>query len=130
MKVRTDFVTNSSSSSYVIAYRDSNEFSQKIINAIINTTDYDDTRKATAIPDKDAYNKMFMDEYAWLGNTLEEIFEAEDGLEEQYDYVVNMIQNGYKLIKKRISDHDSAFTSFLSILAEDNKDFVILSDGG
>ena len=130
MKVRTDFVTNSSSSSYVIAYRDSNEFSQKIINAIINTTDYDDTRKATAIPDKDAYNKMFMDEYGWLGNTLEEIFEAEDGLEEQYDYVVNMIQNGYKLMKKQISDHDSAFTSFLSILAENNKDFVILSDGG
>lgn len=127
MKTRIDFVTNSSSSSYVIAYRASNEFSQKIINAIINTTDYDDTRKATVIPDKDAYNKMFMDEYSWLGNTLEEIFAAEDGLEEQYNTIASMIQNGYKLMKKCISDHDSAFSSFLGILAKDNADFVIVS---
>ena len=126
MKVRNDFVTNSSSSSYVIAYRTPNEYTSKLIDAIINTTDYDDTRKATIIKKED-WERSFIDENSWLGSTVEEIIAAEDGLGDLYNRIMKLFEDGYQLMNKRISDHDQSFYNFLRTFAADNDDFVIVS---
>jgi hypothetical protein len=90
MKIRNDFVTNSSSSSFVIAYKnvDNNQLLDKIIEALGGKF---------VITTKEELDKYYVDNYGWKDETLEEILDENDYRKDSYEEYLKSIQNGFKI---------------------------------
>jgi len=129
MKVRTDFVTNSSSSSFIIAYRESvNELHNTLVQMIIDSDSYYDTSVADVIDNKDALDKKFL---AWFGcgvDSIRDVIRRDADVREEYNRCVDYLQKGYKLICKSIGYGDNTLQELIRILAKDNDDFVMMGD--
>lgn len=74
MKIRSDFVTNSSSSSFVIAYRESsNPLHNTLVRLIIDSNSHYDTNVAHVITNKEALDKKFL---SWFGCSTDTILDV------------------------------------------------------
>lgn len=135
MKIRNDYVTNSSSSSYVIAFNNdeshqANMAYKRMIDAFVNCEDYDETRKGKIITGKEAWNEYFLDYYGWGQDSIEELLEDEGKhLSDKYNIISEKVSQGFALIVKSVSNSDEGMHNFISLLGEDNDDFIILEDG-
>ncbi len=141
MKIRTDYVTNSSSSSYVIAYRSLPEFDEetitkypflknygKLIEKVLFTEGNDETSAGEVFRNKEEYDKWFIDNYGWRQNTIEEIIYNDGYLRTRYSQAIKYLEKGFNILCKDVDYCDDYCSNMLRELANDEDNFVILED--
>jgi len=142
MKIRSDYVTNSSSSSYVIAYKTLPEIDEetlakypflknygKLIEKVLFTEGDNETSEGEVCRNKEEYDEYFVERYGWKNNsTVESILEEEDYLVDTYNKVIEYLEKGFYILDKSVDYSDTYCSNMIHELAEDKENFVILED--
>lgn len=143
MKLRNDFVTNSSSSSFVIAYRNMPDVDKetlskypfiatfpKMIESVLKFEgSCGETEEANIFHNKEEYDKYFMDRYGWSKTkTIHDIIDDDEYLKELYHKVIEYINDGFIIAEKRVDYSDEGTQGIIRMLAKDNDSFILLED--
>lgn len=138
MKLRQDFVTNSSSSNYVIAYKSLSKFDEgtlkqypvlkNLIERILLVSGQG-TTSGVIFTTKEEYDKSFIQKYSSTNkNTILDILSNDEYLTEKYNRTIGCIKNGYYILDKDVDNEDSYFHGLAIELAKDSDNFIILED--
>jgi hypothetical protein len=135
-------VTNSSSSSFVIAYRNLPEFDEdtltkypflknygELIEKVLFTEGDNETDEGIVSRTKEEYDKNFISVYGWKDNqSVEDILEDDDWLTNTYNKSIEYIEKGFNILDKRVDYNDTYCSNMIRELAKDKDNFVILED--
>ena len=141
-KIRNDFVTNSSSSSYVIAYKAYPEIDEEtlakypflktygtLIERVLFTEGNNDTTAGIVYRTKEEYDEGFINEYGWReNNTVEKILEDDDYLRPRYEAAIKYLEKGFNILCKSVDYCDDYCVEIFNELAKDKENFIILEN--
>lgn len=143
MKIRQDFVTNSSSSSYVIAYQQFPNYDEEILkkypaiacfNKLVDMvltasgSGYNETDTGDKVTTQAELDDYFIKTYGWRDITLEKLLEDDEWLKETYDKSLVAINRGCIVLFKRIDYSDNTLTDLIQELGKGNIGIEIIKD--
>lgn len=103
MKYRNSFVTNSSSSSYIIAVKKENGELPKDIQEKLVEWAKNEIFNGNKISTMEELEKFIIEEYGYSNKSLEELIKEDEDVEGIYENLKEKIQNGFVVYKNWIS---------------------------
>ena len=133
MKIRSDFVTNSSSSSYVLAYKglDTPHPSIKSLNKMIEIVLFSDggyeTTRGEKVRTIDELDSYMVDTYGYRDlNTIDKLLAADSYAKKIHTECVKALNDGYTILFKDVGYSDETLSALLRDIANEDIGVKIL----